>query len=146
MKRVEERVTINAPASKVFEYVSDFERHGEWSGHGLQVTKETEGPVRVGSAFSTIAKQFGTQREHSTVTDLDPGAKFAWDSDGALGRVHHWFTMTDSGGATTLAKGAEPTQPTMLAKMTSWKIARDMPKSFRSDLEKIKAHMEGNAS
>jgi len=146
MKPVEERIAINAPAAKVFAYVSDFERHGEWSGHGLEVTKETEGPVAAGSKFSTTAKQFGTQRERSTVTDFDPSAKFAWDSDGALGRVHHWFTMSESGGTTTLAKGAEPTQPTLLAKMTSWKIARDMPKSFRSDLAKIKAHMEGNAS
>jgi hypothetical protein len=54
--------------------------------------------------------------------------------------------MTESGGTTTLAKGAEPTHPTFLAKMMSWRIARDMPKSFRSDLEKIKAHVEGSAT
>jgi hypothetical protein len=145
MKRVEESITIDAAPSAVFAYVSDFERHGDWSGHGLEVTKETDGPVGVGTRFSTVAKQFGTQRERSTVTDMTSPTLFAWDSDGALGRVHHWFALRGDGGSTTLVKGAEPTEPTFLAKMMSWRIARDMPKSFRSDLAKIKAHLESGS-
>ena len=39
-KRFEERVTINAPADKVFELVSNFTRHGEWSGHRLEVVAD----------------------------------------------------------------------------------------------------------
>src|SRR5712691_7322889 len=136
-------MSINAPAGQVYDYVADFTRHGEWSGHGLQVTKSTEGPVAVGSSFSTMAKQFGTQREQSTVTELSPGSAFAWESTGALGRARHRFSLAGDGGSTTLSKSAEIVEPTFLAKLTSWKLSRDIPKGLRSDLPSIKAHLEG---
>ena len=145
MKRFEDRISIHAPAGRVFDYVADFTRHGEWAGNGLEVTKPTEGAVAVGTTFSTTAKQFGTQREQSTITELTPSKTFAWDSTGALGRVHHWFSLSEDGGTTTLSKGAEMTEPTFLAKITSWKLSRDIPKGIHSDLVNIKAHVEGSA-
>ncbi len=146
MKRFEDRISIGAPAGRVFDYVSDFTRHGEWAGHGLEVMKSTDGPVAVGSTFSTTAKQFGTQREQSTITELTPGRKFAWDSTGALGRVHHWFSVSEEGASTTLSKGAEMVDPTLLAKLTGWKLSRDIPNGIHSDLVNIKAHLEGSAA
>lgn len=146
MKRFEDRISIGAPAGRVFDYVSDFTRHGEWAGHGLEVMKSTDGPVAVGSTFSTTAKQFGTQREQSTITELTPGRKFAWDSTGALGRVHHWFSVSEEGPSTTLSKGAEMVDPTLLAKLTGWKLSRDIPNGIHSDLVNIKAHLEGSAA
>ena len=146
MKRWEDRISVQAPAGRVFDYVSDFTRHSEWSGNGLEVKKESDGPAAVGSTYSTTAKQFGTQREHSTVTEFTPGRAFAWDSRGALGRVHHWFSMSEDGGATTLTKGAEMLEPTFLAKITSWKISKDIPSGIHRDLENIKAKVEGSTA
>jgi uncharacterized membrane protein len=148
MQRVEERTVIAAPAETIYDYVSDFARHAEWSGHGLDVTKDGDGPVAVGSTFSTTAKQFGTQREHSTVTEMAPGKRFAWESKGSLGLARHWFELTPSadGGSTTVVKGMEFAQPSFLAKLTSWRLARDEPKSLRSDLEKIKAKLEASTT
>src|SRR3989442_10300259 len=99
MKRFEERVTVNAPADKVFDLVSNFTRHGEWSGHRLEVTPEKDGPVAVGSVFNTSAHQFGTQREKSTVTDLEAGETFGWGRNGALGEGHHRVALRPGGGA-----------------------------------------------
>ena len=146
MKRFEDRISIQAPASRVFEYVADLARHGEWAGHGLEVSESTDGPVAVGTTFSTTAKQFGTQREQSTITELSPGSAFAWDPTGALGRVHHRFSLSEDGGSTTLSKGAEMVEPTFLAKITSWKLSRDIPKGLHSDLANIKAHVEGSSA
>lgn len=115
-------------------------------GHGLQVTKSTEGPVAVGSSFSTTAKQFGTQREQSTITELSPGSAFAWESTGALGRAGHRFSLADDGGSTTLSKSAEIVEPTFLAKLTSWKLSKDIPKGLHSDLANIKAQLEGHTA
>ena len=69
-------------------------------------------------------------------------ARAKCDSKGALGRVHHWFSVTDEGGSTTLAKGAEVVEPSFLAKVMSWRLARDLPKNCRADLEKIKGRLE----
>ena len=143
MKRYEDRISIEAPASQVYDYVADLTRHGEWGGHGLEVTKTTEGPAAVGSVFSTTAKQFGTQREQSTITELAPGSAFAWESTGALGRARHRFSLSGDGGSTMLTKSAEIVEPTFLAKLTSWKLSRDIPKGLHSDLANIKTHLEG---
>jgi uncharacterized membrane protein len=146
MKTYEEHISINAPADTVYAYVSDFTKHGEWAGHGLAVVKDTDGPAQVGSSYSTTASQFGTQREHSTITDMEPNKKFAWDSKGSLGTAHHWFALADEGGTTTLTKGAQFTDPSTLGKMMSWKLSRDVPKGFRSDLANIKATLESSSA
>jgi hypothetical protein len=142
MKRFERSISINAPVDKIFAYVSDFTRHGEWGGHGLAVTREGDGAITVGSKFSTTAKNFGTQREQSTITEMNPPKEFGWDSVGALGRVHHWFSLSEESGTTTVTKGGEIAEPTFLAKMTMFKISKDMPKGFESDLANIKAKLE----
>jgi hypothetical protein len=145
MKPFEESITINAPADKVFAYVSDFTRHSEWADFGWEAKQVGDGPVAVGTKFATTAKQFGTQREESTITDIAPPSKFAWDSTGVLGRVHHWFTVSEQGGTTTLSKGGEFVEPKFLAKMTSFRIAKVFPSLLRADLAKIKAAVEGSA-
>jgi hypothetical protein len=142
MKRYEDRIPIQAPAGRIFEYVADFSRHGEWAGHGLAVTKESEGPVAVGTTYATTAKLLGTQRERSTITELEPGRVFSWDSTGALGRVHHWFSLSEDAGTTILSKGAEMVEPSVLAKITSWKLSKDIPNGIHSDLANIKAKLE----
>jgi uncharacterized membrane protein len=146
MSRYEESVTVAAPAQKVYEYVSDFAKHADWSANGLRVTPDADGPAAVGSSFSTVAKQFGTQREKSTITDMQPGSLFAWDSTGALGTVHHWFSMSEEGGSgqTTLSKGLEVTKPSFLARLFTWRVKRDAPRNLRADLEKIKATVESS--
>ena len=145
MNRWEKSISIAAPIDSVFAYVSDFSRHGEWSGHDLQVSRADSGPVQVGTTFSTVAKQFGTQREQSTITQMSPPHEFGWESTGALGRVHHWFSLSEGTGTTTLVKGAEFVEAKLLAKMTMFKISRDIPKGLESDLSKIKSAVEDHA-
>jgi uncharacterized protein YndB with AHSA1/START domain len=142
VKSYQAQTTIGVPAQTVYDYVSDFAKHAEWSGNGLQVTKDSDGPVAVGTTYSTVAKQFGTQREHSTITELEPGRVFGWDSKGALGTVHHMFTMSPSEAGTDLTKTAEFVQRSFLAKVTSWKIGKDLPAGLRRDVERIKEHLE----
>jgi uncharacterized membrane protein len=142
VKRYEQQITIQVPTLTVFDYVSDFTRHGDWAGHGLEVTRDGDGQVQVGSTFSTVAKQFGTQREHSTITELQPNSTFGWDSRGSLGVVHHRFSIADAEGGSSVTKSAELTEPSFLAKMMGWKLSKDIPADLHSDLEKIKAHLE----
>lgn len=146
MKRWTEEIMINAPAESVFAYVSDFSRHGEWSGHGLEASRIDDGPISVGSTFSTVAKQFGTQREVSTVTEMSPPQEFGWISQGALGRIHHSFSLRQEAETTTLTKEADIVEPTLLAKGTMFKISRDIPRNLRKDLAKIKEAVEGPPS
>ena len=54
--------------------------------------------------------------------------------------------MTDEGGSTTLVKGAEMVQPSFLARVMTWRLGRDIPKSLQSDVENIKANLERSGS
>ncbi|MCI0632362.1 MAG: hypothetical protein L0206_00335 [Actinobacteria bacterium] len=45
-----------------------------------------------------------------------------------------------------LTKGAELVEPTFLAKITSWRLSRDIPKGLHRDLENIKTQVEGSAT
>lgn len=143
MSQWEESTTIKAGADEVFAYVSDLKNHADWSGHELQVTKDDTGPIAVGSSYSTVAKQFGTQREQSIVTDLDSPTLFGWDSTGGLGVVHHTFTVREDDGVTTLTRAAEFKSKKFLAKMLGSRLNKDLPASLREDLVKIKAKLEG---
>lgn len=144
MDRFEESITIAVPADRVYDYVADMTTHEDWSGNGLKVTKSSEGPVKVGTVYATTAKQFGTQREHSTVTEMTPGRAFAWDSTGALGRAHHSFALSGDAGSTAVTKSAQIVEPTFLAKATSWKTSKDIPAGLRRDLTRIKTRLEGS--
>lgn len=137
MKGWERQITIAARPEEVFALVGDLTRHGEWSGHGLQVTK-TGGPVGVGAVYSTTAKQFGTQREESRVTASRPPLEFAWESTGALGRVHHRFAIEPSGEGSRVTKGIEFVAPKFLARLAGWKISKDAPKALEADLARIR--------
>ena len=66
---------IDAPAGQVFDFVADFPRHAEWSGDGLEVTKTTQGPVAVGSVFSTTAKEFRTNVRRAPSRSSRPAAR-----------------------------------------------------------------------
>lgn len=144
MKRWEEHATVHAPPSEVFAYISDFERHGEWSHHGLTASKVGNGPIGVGTKYQTVAKQFGTQKEESTITQYEPGRKFCWDSVGGLGKAHHQFALIgdEAGHGTALSKSVELIEPSFLAKVMGWRLNKDIPKSLQSDVEKIKAALE----
>jgi uncharacterized membrane protein len=145
-KRFEDEITIDAPVEKVYAYVSDFPKHAEWAEHQLKVTKTSDGPVAVGTTYDTEGKQFGTQKEHSTISELEPNTMFGWNSTGALGLVHHWFALSGNGGSTVLKKGGEFVQPKFLAKLTGFRINKLFPVALKKNLEDIKAKLEGSAA
>lgn len=146
MASYEQQTTIDAPAQKVFDYVSDMTKHSEWGAHRNEITKTSEGPEGVGSTYATVAHQFGTQKEKSTVTDYEPGKLFAWDSTGALGTVHHWFSMAEEAGKTTVKKGLEVTKGSFLAKLFAGRIRRQSSTDLSRDLQRVKEHVEGSGS
>ncbi len=42
------KITIKAPQAKVFDYVADVSRHGEWGMDDMKVVPDKEGPPAVG--------------------------------------------------------------------------------------------------
>jgi uncharacterized protein YndB with AHSA1/START domain len=143
--RFEQTIVINAPADKVFAYVSDLTKVPEWGQFSTEARQTSQGPVGVGSTFDTSGKQFGSHTDHVTVTEYVPGKKFAIEVKGDAGDTRNWFELADQGGSTKVTKVQEFIKPAMSAKIFSPVIKRIAPKNLLKDLEKIKAKIEGSA-
>ena len=139
--RFAKEIQINATPDKVYEYVADFSRHGEWGGHGLQVQSDP-GPATTGFEAQSLASQFGTQREKLTVTEADTGRRFAFESAGGLGSVLNAFDVEASDGGTRLTKSQNFIKPSLLCRLMTPMISSQRPKELAADVENIKNRLE----
>lgn len=133
---------INAPPEAVFEYLADMPRHAEWAQHNLTVTPTSDGPVGVGSTFSSVGHQFGVQHETQSVIDYTPGKRFTFDASGSLGRARHSFDLEAADGGTRVTKSMEIVQPSLMARIMSPIISGKTKTGLGVDLERIKARLE----
>ncbi len=138
-------IEINAPQEKVFGYLSDIARHGEWGdpSQGLQVEKTSAGPVGQGSTFRSVGHQFGRQEDSVTVTEYTPNRRIVYESTGKAGVVRHFFTITEQGSGVSVEKGLEIVKaglPFVIFKpIVTTFIA---PGALKRDLERIKVKLE----
>jgi len=143
MPRVERETTINVPAAKAFPYLADVSRHGEWAGHNLEVQKTSEGPVAVGSTFSSVGHQLGTHKGQVTITELVPNEKIVYESQDDVGHFRHYILLAPKDGGTHITKGFEPLKLSLLFRLLSPVILRvAAPKGLDGDLQRIKEKLE----
>lgn len=151
---------VRSPVERVFEYLTDVERHVEWSGQlsfGLEkITKLTEGPLAVGSRFRSLGKmshRAGVE-DNSTVTELELNRRLAWEtiSDGAgQQNTFRWaYTLEPIGDATStritytlLERRFDPKPPQMWFPPTLWLIDRKVfGREMEAALNRIKEALE----
>lgn len=140
-------ITINAPAEKVFAYVADISKHGEW-GHPsqkLHVEKTSDGPVGQGSTFASVGQQFGEQHDTVTITEYKPNERVVYESEGKAGQLRHFFVITPAAGGVEVTKGFDIVRAgfpfALFAPVVTTFIA---PGALKGDLERIKAKLEGS--
>ena len=127
MAKVEQQITINAPAEKVFNYLADITKHGEWGNPGqkLQVEKTSAGPIGQGSTFKSVGQQFGTQNDTVTIREYVPNQKVVYESQGKAGILRHAFEITPSGNDCDNSSSLAFTTSAVARALASgnWKIA-----------------------
>lgn len=98
-------IDINAAPEKVFRYLADFARHGEWSMSVTALEQITPGPVGVGTEFQsreTLPQEFVS---FARITALDAPARIAWEStDHQVFRTNWEFEITPNAGGTHLVQ------------------------------------------
>ena len=143
----QQQITINAPQEKVFNYLADISKHGEWGNPSqkLQVEKTSEGPIGQGSTFRSTGQQFGRQEDTVTITEYVPNQRIVFESQGKAGVLRHTIEIAPSGDGVAVTKGYEIVKaafPFMLfVPIVTTFVA---PGAIKSDLERIKAKMEGS--
>ena len=134
---------IAAPAEKVFAYIADLPRHSEWAAHALKVEARSEGDVGVGSKFSSVGHQFGSDNsDEVTVTEYAAPAKLVFDSEGKGGTFRHTFELTPEGDGTRVRKSFEVLSAPMKTKLIMPILAMAAPKQLAKDLQGIRSRLE----
>ena len=146
MDPLEFQTQISAPPENVFEYLSDLEKHTEWS-HCNEIKKTSEGPVAVGTTYESHGKgPMGmTTNDKVEVTEYQPNERFAWRTDGAMGMQFAWsFRLQPQDGGTLLIERLDPPGgllPTIIGKLFA---ERETRKVVPQGLAKIKERLESS--
>jgi uncharacterized protein YndB with AHSA1/START domain len=144
MAVLEFQTEINAPPEDVFSYVSDLEKHVDWSG-GQEIKKISEGPPAVGSAYETKEEgPFGmTFREKVEVIEHQPSARFGWRSYGPFGSWYDWsFEVRAQDGGAVLVERLDSSHGLPAAIALKLFVRRQMQESMPQGLAKIKKRVE----
>jgi uncharacterized protein YndB with AHSA1/START domain len=142
-----QKVTINAPAEKVFNYVADISKHGEWGNPSqkLDVQKTSEGPIGQGSTFKSVGHQFGRQDDTVKIVEYAPPRRVVYESQGKAGVLRHTIEVTLKDGGVEVEKGFDIVKAgfpfVIFAPIVKAFVA---PGALKSDLERIKAKMEAS--
>ena len=142
-----QKILINAPQEKVFNYLADVTKHGEWGNPSqkLEVKKTSDGPIGQGSTFQSTGQQFGQQNDTVTIKEYAPNRRVVYESQGKAGLMRHSFDLEPSGGGVEVTKTFEALkagfpfvifQPIVMAFVA--------PGALKSDLGRIKAKMEAH--
>ncbi|HZQ08772.1 MAG TPA: SRPBCC family protein [Anaerolineae bacterium] len=98
-------IDIAAAPEKVFRYLADFARHGEWSMSVTTLEQITPGPIGVGTEFKsseTLPQEFVS---FAKITALDAPRRVAWEStDHQVFRTNWEFEISPNAGGTHLVQ------------------------------------------
>jgi uncharacterized protein YndB with AHSA1/START domain len=104
MITLQETIELERPVAEVYDYLVHIENTQKWQPAVIEVTRLTEGPIRVGTQFREVAKMMG-RRIHTTceITRLEPNRIMAFEgtSDGPL-EYRTTYTLEPNGSGTRL--------------------------------------------
>ncbi len=148
MAATERQILIDAPAENVFAYLADFSRHPEWAAHDLKIEKTSEGPVGVGSNFSSVGHQLGRDNDNKvSIVEFVANEKIIFESEGEGLRMRHHILTQPVDGGTLVTKGVEALQlpfPISLV-FPLLRMLGQVGSGLKGDLQRIKAKLEEGA-
>ena len=135
---------ILRPVHDVFDFFSNMENSPQW-GRSLKTTKESEGPVAVGTVFREESKLMGRSVDlHTVVVECVPPTKFAYTGDFSNGMREHanvTFEAVDGGTRFTLVAEAEMGR---VAQFFSSILSRLMQRQVSSLFRNLKSLLESS--
>lgn len=143
MPKIERSITINAPVSKVFEYIADPKLTPEWLPGMIETKDIKQTEDGVGSTHNWIYKMSGMTFEGKNITDeFIKDKKIVIRSEGSIKTLWNWnFNPQDN--STKLDLSVEYTVPMpVLGKLAEKIVLKQNEREADLALENIKAKME----
>ena len=138
-------VTIKAPQARVFEYLADVSRHGEWgsSDDRMKIAAEKPGPPAVGGRYQADALLNGKQNKSAvTITALEPPKRIAFDAEDSNSVFHHEFVLTPEGDGTRFERRVTMTKGPFYFPLVLRIFKSTVVKNYNGAMENLKTKME----
>ena len=141
-------VDVKAPQAKVFDYVADVSRHGEWGSADdhMKAAAEKPGPPAMGSRYSADGMLNG-KPNHSvvTITAMDAPKSLAFDAEDSNSVFHHDFTFSSSNGGTHVERHVTMTKGPFYFPLVLSIFKSTVQKNYNGAMQNLKTKMESAA-
>jgi uncharacterized protein YndB with AHSA1/START domain len=142
------KVFVKAPPEKVYAYVADVSRHGEWGSEadGMVISAEEPGNAAVGKAYKAEGTLLG-KRNPSTVkiTALDPPKTIEIEAEDSSGISGHVFTLTPQDGGTLVTRQIYGVKQPFLGPIFFMIFKSKIDVNFNGALNNLKNKVESGA-
>lgn len=141
--QTEASITINAPAEKVFAFLSDISRQPEWVGAVQEVTDLPDGPVGLGTTFRLHLALMGqTARARQEITRFEPNREIVQSTTSGPIPATISIFLTSQGDATLVLNVTE-TDLSSLSRLLRPIATRTIRQQLDNDLQTLKRILEG---
>jgi uncharacterized protein YndB with AHSA1/START domain len=141
-------VDVKAPQAKVFDYVADVSRHGEWGSADdhMKAAAEKPGPPAMGSRYSADGMLNG-KPNHSvvTITAMDAPKSLAFDAEDSNSVFHHDFTFSSSNGGTHVERHVTMTKGPFYFPLVLSIFKSTVQKNYNGAMSNLKTKLESGA-
>jgi uncharacterized protein YndB with AHSA1/START domain len=139
------KVFINAPPEKVYAYVADVGRHGEWASEAdaMAISAEAPGEPTVGRTYKAEGTLLG-KRNPSTVkiTALSPPKTIEIEAEDSSGISGHVFTLTPQDGGTLVTRQIYGVKQPLLGPIFFMIFKSKIDVNFNGALNNLKSKLE----
>jgi uncharacterized protein YndB with AHSA1/START domain len=138
-------VDVNAPQAKVFEYVADISRHGEWGSEAdhMKATAERAGSPAVGSRYKAEGMLNGKANPSVvTITALDAPNRVAFDAEDANSVFHHEMVLTPTSGGTRVDRHVTMTKGPFYFPLVLAVFSGTVKKNYNGAMSNLKSRLE----
>jgi uncharacterized protein YndB with AHSA1/START domain len=138
-------VDVKAPQARVFDYVADVSRHGEWGSADdhMKAVAEKPGPPAMGSRYSAEGMLNG-KPNHSvvTITAIDAPKRVAFDAEDSNSVFHHEFTFSPANGGTHVERHVTMTKGPFYFPLVLAVFKSTVQKNYNGAMSNLKTKLE----
>jgi hypothetical protein len=138
-------IVVQAPQQKVFDYVADVSRHGEWGSadDGMKATAQKPGPPATGSRYDTTGMLNGKlNKSVVTITALDPPKRVGFDAEDANSIFHHEFVLSPADSGTRVERQVSMSKGPFYFPLVLAIFSGTVKKNYNGAMENLKKKME----
>ncbi len=141
-------VDVRAPQSRVFDYVADVSRHGEWGSEAdhMKASSERPGPPAMGSRYKAEGMLNGKLNQSVvTITSVEAPKRLAFDAEDSNSVFHHEFTFSPSNGGTRVERHVTMTKGPFYFPVVLALFKGTVQKNYNGAMSNLKRKIESGA-